>query len=144
MDVRGEIVESACENDGEVEQSVYHSIDEFERSNSNEYASPLQNVESYLKGFTNLSKTLLVMNHYVIVDRNLFIMEDDGEAAIDPGASSDQHYLSRYDSEDHHACMVYIGYRIPGHRRRNYQRRRHHHHQKMNLVIHLTMISANQ
>ncbi|GIY11252.1 sodium-driven chloride bicarbonate exchanger [Caerostris darwini] len=55
---------------------------------------------------------------------------DDGEAAIDPGASSDQHYLSRYDSEDHHACMVYIGYRIPGHRRRNYQRRRHHHHQK--------------
>ncbi|CAL1280805.1 unnamed protein product [Larinioides sclopetarius] len=54
-------------------------------------------------------------------------MEDNAEASVDPGASLARHYLTRYDSEDHHACMVYIGYRVPGYRRRSHHRRRHSH-----------------
>ncbi|KAF8795352.1 electroneutral sodium bicarbonate exchanger 1-like isoform X2 [Argiope bruennichi] len=59
-------------------------------------------------------------------------MEDNTEASVDPGASLTRRYTTRYDSEDHHACMVYIGYRVPGYRRRSHHRRRHsqHHYYK--------------
>lgn len=32
-----------------------------------------------------------------------------------------------FSFSDHHACMVYIGYRLPVHRRRSHHRRRHSH-----------------
>ncbi|GFY49891.1 sodium-driven chloride bicarbonate exchanger [Trichonephila inaurata madagascariensis] len=60
--------------------------------------------------------------------QKLCTMEEESEAAIDPKAIAAQQNWARYDLEDHHACMVYIGYRVPGYRRKNF-RRRHSHHQ---------------
>ncbi|KAG8184123.1 hypothetical protein JTE90_008907 [Oedothorax gibbosus] len=56
-------------------------------------------------------------------------MEEETEAARDPGASSAQPLYSQYDFDDHRACTLYVGYYVPGYKKKSHKRR-HHSHQK--------------
>ncbi|XP_054706856.1 sodium bicarbonate cotransporter 3-like [Uloborus diversus] len=55
-------------------------------------------------------------------------MEEDNEPPVDSrGTSATIPNFSKYDLEDHRACTVYIGYYLPGYRKKGHHKHRHHH-----------------
>ncbi|KFM78762.1 hypothetical protein X975_21370, partial [Stegodyphus mimosarum] len=57
-------------------------------------------------------------------------MDDDIEPPRDPKVITAQSHFSECDLQDHRACTLYIGYYVPGYRRKSHHRRNRSHYHK--------------